>query len=285
MKLIKQLILFFVFVALFSLVAALATRHSATFDTSLLLARNIDDLREEITTQWSQCDGWDNTLYDSQVSMLAQSRAAGIIDDEARNILLDRVNQEAWQSCVKAMDKQWSLTDCDEAIVNHNHSGLETIMLRRPAISAIPEVKTALDTHRLYRNILAFNRASLDLNPRFNFERNYPANDFNRHAANALARKNNLTSDPHYPRLSHISSIKPIQSVSDRLQQSRNRYLDKLVAQIAEAYSRQVRDISADDSQRHAELKTNFMLLRSNLFNNGYTSVNSRLSEVQNTIF
>lgn len=285
-KLLKQVAIFAVFVAIIGGLTALITRRASTFNTATLLHGSIDDIRGQITSEWSNANGWDSDLYESQLSMIAQSRAADIISEDGRLTLLDRANQEAWQACVKAMNAQWDLANCNASIVNHNHSGLETVILRRPALEQVPDVKEAMAIYNLYRSILAFNNAKLGLDPRFDISTNQPRNDFNAYARGIESRKASLTGNKHYPRLRHINDIARINTTSQRLNDARTRYLNSLYSQIASAYTSAVETARAnDDSEQINELAKNLRMLRSSLFNSGYTQLTSQLQSLQSSLF
>lgn len=274
-KLIISSCIFCVFTATIWLLFSLIAAPGEKWDTATLLSGSVDRLSSDITSRWAACSEWDGELYQQQLTKIAQSYSAGLIDPTARKTLTDRVNKEGFHKAVEAMNREFARTNCNRATISRNYDGLMTVVSREPDLAMLPEVSEAMAVHALYEAILAFNGSRLGLSPKFDIASGQWSPDFNGYAGRVRAKRDALLASPYYSRLSHITDVSAIHSTDRKLADAKGRYYDALANAIASAY----RSASVPDGD-NADLRSSLLRVRSAAYSDAPSSFNAALSNL-----
>lgn len=280
MKIVFKSLIFCAFVAIIWFLFSLLSRPSQKFDTASLFSGNVERMGNEIAQQWSSKTEWDNELYQSQMTRIAQSYSADLIDRTARKTLYDRVNREAYSKAVQAMDHEFSRSDCNGTVLSRNYEGLSTIAEREPSIEQIPEVATALSTYSLYRRIISFNNSPIGLTPRFDIATVDWSPKFEPYASRINNQKQALTSDRLFSRISHINDIRRIHETSSRIDEAQSRYYSALSQAVSSTFNAAV----TPDSD-NSDLRMKLQELRSKAYQTAPASFNSDLASLYRRLF
>ena len=257
MKLLKQVILFIIFTGIIFGIFTLVTRRSDTIDMSSLNVGNHEQILSEILADWKGLTDWDEDTYNRQMTMVAQSYNAGILKEDDRKSLYDRVNKEAYTKAVDAMNREFALAGCDASKLASNYSGLQTIEMHEPAYARIPAIAEVTKVYNLYNQIIAFNKKSFGLSPRFN-----PATDqwnsWTGHQDRLSKQKADFLANPIFSsRLKHINDIKAIYSTDTKLADSRRDFYDKLSNEIAADFNAEISRINSMSANQSSISQSN----------------------------
>lgn len=280
MKIVFKSLIFCVFVAIIWLLFSLLSRPSQKFDTASLFSGNVERMGNEIAQQWSARSGWDNDLYQAQMTKIAQSYSANLIDRTARKTLYDRVNREAYSKATEAMDREFSRNNCDASILADNYAGITTIAEREPSIVEIPQVATALATYSLYRRAISFIKSPIGLTPHFDIEAVDWTPRFEPYAIRINNQKQALTSDRLFSRISHINDIRRIHETSSRIDEARTRYYASLSQAVASAF-----DNALSPDSDNSDLRMKLQELRSKAYQIAPSSFNTDMSSLYRRLF
>lgn len=236
------------------------TASEPTFDPSAMLTSNVDQINAGITRDWAALDKWDNDTYSRQMTLIAQTYNSGLINDDARKSLYDRVNREAYTTAAKAMDEQFRKTGCDETLLADNYNGLMVIAAKEPGIEKVPDVEQAERLYVLYRKVKDFNNRSLRLRPHFNGNDQSWSPSFSAFATNIQRTRDDILSNPDFrSRLSHITEMKKIYQTDNKLNEARVQYFNDLYSQIESYYTSlaaQYDRTSEEWESKHTEFKS-----------------------------
>lgn len=286
MKLLKQILIFCVFTAAIYGVFALVTAPKTAFDKSSLRGSNVDQISEEITTDWAGKTQWDADVYNREMTMIAQSRASNLINDDARKSLYDRVNKEAYTRITSAMNGEFARRDADEAVLAANYDGLMTVATREPGVERVPEVADVESVYSLYNRVKQFCGRSFAMKPRFNAADGSWAPSFPAMERNARATRDNLVGNRDFAsRLSHIDEMKKIHQTDAKLADARSKYYDDLAAQI-ESHYREAAAACDPATDQLKDLKDKLQAVRSAVYNetSGNHPINNRLRSLVNSL-
>lgn len=266
MKLVKEIIIFLVMVAGIYVLFALNSSSSGKIDTTALMSGGIDRLSADIDAQWASLNDWNEELYRKQMTRIAQSHSAGLLDATARKTLYDRVNKQAYTKAVAAMEEEFGRASCNRLRLTDNYNGLMAVTTREPSVAMIPDVDRTLDTYALYNRIIAFNSINFGLTPKFSLESLDWSPKFESYASGVRSRRDALLSHKAYPRISHIIDVKKINDTERKLSEASARYYDSLASAITSSFTQASEAEDADLAALRLELQR----LRSNVY--GYYS-------------
>jgi hypothetical protein len=284
-KLLKQIAIFCVFTALIALVFTFVSNSAPVYDASALAASSVEQLNAEIAEEWGSQTQWNSDVYNRQIKAIAQSRNSDLINDDARKSLTDRVNKEACNKALAAMNRQLALTNCDSQALAYNYEGLMTIASRQPGLEKLPEVAQMMRIYSLYCRIISFNRRNLAIGCSFNPASGSWSPKFSPYADGIRRQRNELTSNDIYrTRLSHINDIKQINQTDQKLARARDNYYQSLYRQIENHYQ----SASANNNNNdNGSLRTKFQNLRGAVYNetSGNGEINNQLRNLYSRLF
>lgn len=277
MKLVKQILIFAVFTGIIFGVFTFVTKQEVVVNTAALSATNHDQLRADIKREWSSRNDWDEETYNHQITMVAQSLNAGIIDETDSRTLRDLINEAAYKKCVSAMDREFDRANCNDEKLAHNYAGLQTIIMNERSYAKKDKIVEVCNVYSLYQRIIAFNKRSFGLNPRFNNATDTWAS-WTGHQNRINNQKNEFLANPIFQsRLNKIAAVKEIYNTESKLQDARSRFYNKLSDEICSYYQGELsllQQMSADDATgvraKKAELASRIVNIRINLANEQY---------------
>lgn len=268
MKLLKQTLIFLVFTGAIYGVFTIVTKQKEVVNTAALSSGNHEQLIKEIDRDWNSLSDWDEDTYNRHNTMVAQSLNAGIINELDSRTLKDRINKAAYQKCVSAMDREFDRKDCDEAKLAHNYAGLQTVLINERGLANNSQIVEVSNVYSLYQRIMAFNKKSLALSPRYDSV-NDTWSSWTGHQDRIYRQKNEFISDPIFQnRLRGITAICKIYDTDSRLQEARSKFYDKLGNEIYAYFdSRYAQLPEATDGQYASERNAEKSALRSRITN------------------
>lgn len=266
MKLIKEIFIFCVFTAVIYGVFTFVTTGKQVFDASALLVSNVDQINSEITSDWVGLEGWNADVYNREMTMIAQSHNSGLINDDARKSLYDRVNRNAYSKIVDAMNRQFNRVACNESVLADNYDGLMVVASREPGVEKIPEVADVENIYSLYRRVKEFNNRKLSLSPVFNGLSGTWTPSFTNFASDIRTQRDRFLNNSDFKtRLSHISEMKKIYLTENRINDARTDYYNKLASQIEDYYRSKVASIDRGTPEFEAS-RREFNSVRSDIY-------------------
>lgn len=260
---------------------ALNSSSSRKIDTSSLMSGGIDRLSADIDAQWEGHRDWNEDLYRSQMTRIAQSYSAGLIDPTARKTLYDRVNKQAYTKATAAMNEEFGRSDCNRSRLTDNYNGLMTVTTREPSVASIPDVDRVLETYGLYNRIMAFNAMNIGLTPKFSLAALDWSPRFESYASAIRSRRDALLGHRAYSRISHINDVKRIHETENRLSQASGRYYDALGSSITSAFN-EAADAEGADLEG---LRLSLQRLRSNVYGIYSTKLDAALTNLYHSRF
>ena len=236
MKIIKKILIFAVFTGIIFGIFTFVTKQEVVVNTAALSATNHDQLRSDISREWSELKDWDEEIYNHQLTMIAQSENAGVIDEIDSKTLRNLINETASKKCVAAMDREFARANCDEEKLAHNYAGLQSIIMNEKSYAKKPQIVEVSNVYSLYQRIVSFNNRSFALSPRFNNVTDSWAS-WSSHQDRINNQKNELISNPIFQsRLSAITKVKEIYNTENKLQTARSTFYNRLGDEICSYY-------------------------------------------------
>ena len=163
MKLLKQILIFLAFTGAIFGIFTIATRQKPELNTDALAAANHEQIIKEIDGDWSNLSDWDEETYNRQLTKVAQSLNAGVINDVDNRTLRDRINKSAYTKCVDAMEREFGRADCDDAKLTLNYDGLQVVQMNEPGLSSNDRIIEVSKIYNLYKRVFAFNNRSFNM--------------------------------------------------------------------------------------------------------------------------
>lgn len=244
MKLLKQILIFAVFTGIIFGIFTFVTKDEAVVNTAALSAGNHEQLLAEIDRDWKDLSNWDEDTYNRDITMVNQSLNANIINDLDSRTLKDRINKLAYQKCVTAMNREFGKSDCDAAKLADNFSGLQTILMNERGLASNSQIVDITKVYNLYNRIIAFNKKSLNMSPRFNGNSG-TWNSWDGHQDRIISQMNELTGNPIFQnRLKGITDIAEIYRTHNKLSEVRGKYYDQLDNEMCSYYRSELDDIN-----------------------------------------
>lgn len=237
MKFLKQLIIFLFLTGAIFGIFTLVNKQEPTFDKSVLAGNSVESMRNKIDKEWEKLQNFDLKTYEHQLTSVAQSYSTGIIDENGRATLNDRVNKNAFTKAVQAMNREFALSNCDENTLKTNYEGLMTIISRENGFAEIPEIDDVLQTYSLYNEAKAFINRGFGLSPSFSFNTlswtpSWP--NYNHRKLNEYVK---IISNLRWHKIRGISAMQKINETHSKLADAKTRYYNNLYSQITSAFT------------------------------------------------
>lgn len=277
MKLLKQILIYIVFTGVIYGVFTLVTKEKEVVNTAALSAGNHEQMIAEIDRDWNGLRDWDEEIYRRHNTMVAQSLNAGIINDLDSRALKDRINKAAYQKCITAMNREFDRPDCDASVLADNYGGLQTVLINERGLAHNSRIIDVTKVYNLYNRIIAFNKRSLNMSPRFNGD-NGTWNHWAAHQDKITGQKHTLVNDPHFSRISHITAVRDIYNTDNRLSDARKKFYNGLSGEMRAYYNGKKRQIEeesvteAEKSARMADLRKKINGIRAQIANDKYVN-------------
>lgn len=294
MKIVKQILIFAVFTGIIFGIFTFVTKQEEVVNTAALSATNHDQLRADITREWSSRNDWDEDTYNHQLTMIAQSLNAGVIDDTDSRTLRNLINETAAKKCVSAMDREFARANCDDEKLALNFAGLQSIIMNEKSYAQKQQIVEVSNVYSLYQRVIAFNNKSFGLSPRFNNVNDTWAS-WTGHQDRINRQKSEFISNPIFQsRLAGITKVKAIYNTDSKLQDARTSFYNKLGNEICSYYQGEMsllRQMSEDEltdfRAKKAELASRIVNIRINLANEQYIynhSIRGKISDLYQKI-
>ncbi|MBD5210696.1 MAG: hypothetical protein HDS77_05435 [Bacteroidales bacterium] len=298
MKLLKQILIFLAFTGAIFGIFTIATRQKPELNTDALAAANHEQIIKEIDSDWSNLSDWDEETYNRQLTKVAQSLNAGVINDVDNRTLRDRINKSAYTKCVDAMEREFGRADCDDAKLTINYDGLQIVQMNEPGLSSNDRIMEVSKIYNLYKRVIAFNNRSFNMSPAFSGSTG-SWNSWTDHQDRIFRQLDDLLSDSRFARIKGINNVKKIYDTSRKVADSRTQFYNRLQSDACayfnneiSQYRQQAMNAEDDDPALHnrkSELLDRVSNVRIKLANNerylpGNHTINARMRDITKEI-
>lgn len=239
MKLVKQILIFLVFTGAIFGIFTFVTHQKPELNTESLAVANHEQIIKEIDNDWNNLTDWDEDTYNRQLTKVAQSLSAGVINVDDNRTLRDRINKSAYTKCVDAMEREFDRTDCSDEKLALNYDGLQVVQMNEPGLASNARIIDVSKVYNLYKRVIAFNNRSFGLNP--NFRGNTGSwNSWTAHQDRIFSQQNELLNDPKFPRIKSITAVRKIYDTNNKVTDSRLNFYNRLESEACSYFNDEI---------------------------------------------